>query len=430
VLRWLRSEAGQGTLEYGAILALVLVLLVAGGTAVAAPGIANGVGRGVQRALCAVASGASCSAHERQACTVRSTETGGSVTAKLAFVRLGGGLGLLRAEQSDGSVDLTLLEHLAGGVEASVGAEGHLRLGRVALGGGGLLTAQAVASLGGGRSWHLAGRQAADALQRRLVRVLAGKGASALPVVGAPLAVAQHALGVGEGEELPAPDAVTEGGGASLSAHGDLSGVLDLDAALGAAVGRRTERATGRRTWYLEVEHSGALALTGGVARLGADAQATLALTFARDGTPSELSVTATGSVAGSLALPAALGRGAGGGQHGARSAEVAASLDLTQPDDLAAVRRLLAALRPGAGVADAPAALGAVGARLAGHGRVEVRRYGADRSELGAGGQVGAGAEAGVDVSVTRATSRLLDAWTRPGGGAWERRVDCLEAT
>jgi hypothetical protein len=55
------------------------------------------------------------------------------------------------------------------------------------------------------------------------------------------------------------------------------------------------------------------------------------------------------------------------------------------------------------------------------------VRRYGLDRTELGAGGQVGVGMEAGVDVALTRATSRLLDAWTRPGGGAWERRLECV---
>ena len=169
------------------VLALVLLLLAAGGAAVAAPGIANGVGRGVQRALCEVASRGvlRCGTSAARA-PCAAPRRGGAVTAKLAFVRLGRGLGLLRAEQSDGSVDLTLLEHLDGGVEASVGAEGHLRLGRVELGGGGLLTARAVASLGGGRSWHLRRRGAADALQRRLVHVLAGKGASALPVVRPP----------------------------------------------------------------------------------------------------------------------------------------------------------------------------------------------------------------------------------------------------
>jgi Flp pilus assembly pilin Flp len=424
--RLLRSEAGQATLEYGAVLALVLLLLVAGGTAVAAPGIANGVGRGVQRALCQVAGGADCTAQERSPCTVRSTQTGGSITAKLAFVRLGRGLGLLRSEQSDGSADLTLLEHLDAGVEASVGAEGHLRLGRVELGGGGLLTAQAVATLGGGRSWHLAGDEAADALQRRLVEVLAGKGASALPGVGGPLSAVQQALGVGEGRALPEADAVTARGGVRGSVHAEVSGLLDVEAALGAALGHRVERGTGRRTWYLELEPSAALALTSGVARLGADAQASLALTVARDGTPIEVAVTATGSVAGALALPGALGRGAAAGQHGTRGVEVAAALDLAQSDDLAAVRRLLRALSPGPGAADAPGALGDLGARLASHGRVEVRRYGLDRTELGAGGQVGVGMEAGVDVALTRATSRLLDAWTRPGGGAWERRIDC----
>jgi hypothetical protein len=427
VLRRLRAEPGQATLEYGAVLALVLLLLAAGGAAVAAPGVANGVGRGVQRALCQVAGRGGCDAQERRACTVRSTRTAGSVTAKLAFVRLGRGLGLLRAEQSDGGVDLTLLDHLDAGLEASLGAEGHLRLGRVELGGGGLLTARAVASLGGGRSWHLADADAAERLQRKLVHVLVGEGASALPVVGRPLAAVQHVLGVGEGEELPAPDAVTTTGGVRVSAQGQAGNAVDLEAALGATAGRRVERATGRRTWYLEVERSAALALTGGVARLGADAQASVALTVARDGTPLELAVTATGSVAGSLALPGSLPHGAGAGAERARSVEVATALDLAQPDDLAAVRRLLGALRPGPAAAGAPGALADVGARLAGHGRVEIRRSGVDATEVGAGLQGGAGAEAGVDASLTRATSRLLDAWTRPGGGAWERRIDCL---
>jgi hypothetical protein len=72
-------------------------------------------------------------------------------------------------------------------------------------------------------------------------------------------------------------------------------------------------------------------------------------------------------------------------------------------------------------------AAARALGEAVVRDGRIEVTRYGRRERRYSAGVEAALGAEAGVEVGLTRSQAELLDAWTRPPGGGWERRGDCL---
>ena len=415
-----RRTDGQASLEYTALLALVAIVVAVGGGLGMAPSIVNAVGRQMRTALCRVGAGR-CEALERQACTVRSRSTDGAVTAKLAFLRVGRGYGLLRSERSDGTVELTLLEHLDVGAEAGLGAEGHLEVGGVHLGGGGLLQAEAVARLGGGRSWSVPDGRAADRLQRRLVEVLAGRVGSSLPVVGPVAGILQHVTGRGAGRSLPEPDERTTTARATLELGAQGAGTsLSGEASLTLAVQRRRD---GSSTRLLSVDGTLAGELMDGVAGRQGRRAVSIAVVHDPGGRPVELTVTTTRSLSASAGLgklpPELQGQGTRG-----EEAEVAATLDLTSPAERAAADTVLAALArrdPRA----AAAAVGGLG-RLLEDARVEIRRTRTDEAALGGGGEVAAGAKVGVDVRVTRGASRLRDAWSRPEGGVWERRVDC----
>lgn len=417
-----RRADGQASLEYAALLALVAIVVAVGGGLVVVPRIVNAVGHQMRVALCRVGAGR-CEALERQACTVRSRSTDGAVTAKVAFVRVGRGLGLLRSEQSDGTVKLTLLDHLDVGAEAGLGAEGHLELGRVRLGAGGLLQAEAIARLGGGRSWTLRGREDADRLQRRLVEVLAGHVGNSLPVVGPIAGILEHVTGHGASRPLPTSDEQITTARATLKLAGEGPGVsLSGEAALTMGIQRRRD---GSSTRLLSVEGSLADALMDGVAGEQAGRGVSIAVAHDPRGRPVELTVTTTRSLGGSSALgklpPELRGQTSRG-----EDAEVAATVDLTSPANRAAADAVLAALAhrdPRA----LTAAAGGLRELLEDQARMEIRRIRTDKLALGGGGEVAAGAKLGIDVEVTRSGSRLRDAWSRPEGGVWERRVDCL---
>lgn len=422
---WWTSRRGQATLEYVAILGVVAVLIAVAGAVAAGPAIANGVGRGFQRALCLVAH-AGCATVDARPCTVRTASTGAEVTAKLAFLRVGGQAGLLSAERSDGSVSVTLLEHLEAGLSAGVGAEGHLRLGGIEIGEGAVAELEAVARLGGGRVWHVRDAAAAKALQRKLVDVLAGDAASGIPLLGPALHVAQHLLDVGDGRKLPPPSSFVLDARTGLLASLKSPDGSELSAALGVAVGMTRDVASGRRSVLLRLDGDAGAVLVGALGRLSGSAVASLELTYDRSGRPVEMTVAGIGQAVGSLGgedvLPALLSA------HLGRGAKVTAAvvLDLADPSALQAVDRMLRALSP-SGVGDLGAATRALATLLADDGRLDVQRYGTRESDFGAGVEAGLGVQAGVDAKVTRATSELLDAWTRPPGGAWERRIDCL---
>src|SRR5437899_8166293 len=120
----MRRQEGQASIEYAALLVVVAAILVTATALVAAPGIVNAVTRGFRRGLCVVGGG-DCLATERRPCVVRTATTAGEGMLAIGVVRLGGGMLLLREKRSDGSVDVTLLDHIDAGVAVRLGAEAH-----------------------------------------------------------------------------------------------------------------------------------------------------------------------------------------------------------------------------------------------------------------------------------------------------------------
>jgi len=150
-------------------------------------------------------------------------------------------------------------------------------------------------------------------------------------------------------------------------------------------------------------------------------------VTFDRDGKPTELELTGEGTASAFAALQGGTGRTGGGVDERAQNAEITATLDLTVPAHLATARALLRALAPGhqAQLAGATLALGRAVARA---GRLELTRYGRQEDKYAVGAEASLGAGVGAEVEVTRTESALRDALTRPAGGVWERRTDCLD--
>ena len=103
----MRAQAGQSTVEYGALLLVALVLFAVIAAGASATGVADGVVAQMARALCR-ATGHGCDSLAIEPCVTRSTRRLREGSARLAFIRLSGETGALRERHSDGSVVLTL----------------------------------------------------------------------------------------------------------------------------------------------------------------------------------------------------------------------------------------------------------------------------------------------------------------------------------
>jgi hypothetical protein len=113
---------------------------------------------------------------------------------------------------------------------------------------------------------------------------------------------------------------------------------------------------------------------------------------------------------------------GAGDSDTGGRRWELGARIDLRDPEVAAAWD----AFRHDA---SDPAAIRALVARIRERAHLDVRSY-AQRSESdGVAAGIALALKAGGEVDYTRDRSRLLTAATRPPGGLWEQRIDCVGA-
>ena len=419
------AQRGQASLEYvGALGVLAAVLVLAAGF-VGGGVVLNGVLRGLERALCRVAGG-DCLATELAACTVRSKETGGQLGLKLTFVRLGGSLALLREELSDGSVDVSLVDGLDAAPTAGLGASGGVRLGSARLGGGAITRAELLVRLGRRRVWHRADAGSADRLVEDIVEhVAAGAGERSLPFVGTELRRAARAVGVLD-DRLPVPDVTALSAGLEGVAEAGLGELGTATAGLAMSLGGSRDRATGRRTLVFAVDGQAGAALSraAGGMELGGSGGATVSVTFGRGGEPVELAVGVAGAGRGDLRLGLPRHRGGAGG---AERVELSARLDLGRPANRAAYDAFFAALGrgPGHSLALARAAV-ALTRQVGAAARRDLARYAVDAKHYGADAEVALGARAGASVKLSQTTSLLRDAWTRPAGGAWERRTDC----
>lgn len=408
----MRSTRGQATVDYVALIA-VLAILFGAGLAVAgvgAPSVINAVAGQMRHALCLVGGGP-CPDRRSQPCVVASARDSRRFAVSVVIVRVDSDHYLLREEMSDGSVRLTVSDGGAGGVEVGAGAratatDGGRRKGR---------SAEARAGIQGTVRWEKVyvakDRRAADAIER------------ALRERRTPTAKPREVFYEGGSRLLGRADVSKGGAGASLES---LSQVM---------LGGRRDKRTGETTIGLGARHSrwGAVTIAlGGPA--GSDrGNAGLTLKLDRGGKPIELAFTAAGTLDGGAGLSpslqralggAAKGRTAGGSASasgvGGRRWEISARVDLRDPLVSAAWKRFKR--HPTSGDA-----IGALGTALRDQGSIDARVYRTSSTSDGAAAGVSLGVRVGGEYEHTVENSRLLGASSRPSGGLWETRVDCL---
>ncbi len=406
-MRSLRSERGQATTDYVAIIALAALLLAvgAGVATAAAPGVVNAVVGQLGRALCLVVGG-DCPIAPRRPCTVASTRDAQHGAVDLGIVRLGDDRYVLRERLSDGTIRLTLAVRDGGGVEGGVGGRVDVDLGghkisveREARGGiGGVL--------GHGEVFYARDERAADAL------------------------LAAHLRGDGpRASEVFAEGGVRAFGRVSGKSAGGPGG--QLDGLTSAILGARRDRRNGQVTVSLGAGASGtgivSVLIGGGAGVL--DGQAVLGLTLDRHGRPAELTLSATGRATSGATLPKGIADAVVQAADprtqtstGGRRWELGARVDLRDPVVTGAWRAFRRAPTSGA-------AIRGLGEALRGHATVDVRTYALDSSTNAIGGSVALGIRFGGEYEHAVDRARLLAAARRPPFGLWEARTDCLEA-
>ncbi|HEV7808286.1 MAG TPA: hypothetical protein VGO80_20935 [Solirubrobacteraceae bacterium] len=405
----LRSDHGQATLDYVALIAVLAVLIgaaaaVAGGGAASMTNVVLGQ---MRRALCIVTGGA-CPVQRELPCIVAGDRETYHVALSLAIVRIDSDRVVARERLSDGTIRLTVSRRRGAGIEGGVGGRARLTFKGRTTGSERGARGAAEGVLGWGEVFVARDDRQADEILRALRR-------PRVPIVGGPRP----------------REVVVEGGVRALGSIGLGAGEIgaSLDGIGEGIAGVRRDMRTGDVTISLGASGSSwALVSALAVAPSGsADRQAGLALTLDRRGRPTELSLTASGALAaGAALLPSLTGpRGvamAQAGDMGGRRWELGARVDLRDPGVAAA----WAAFRRDP---TNPAAVRALAAQLRERAHLDVRSY-AMRSDFdGVAAGIALGLRAGGELDRTRERSRLLTAATRPPGGLWEQRIDCVDA-
>ena len=165
-----RSQRGQGTVEYVAIIALVALVLAAAvaGAAGLGPGIGNAVVGQVRHALCIVAARACEEQVAERPCVVRTARDERRESVSLGFVQLGAGRVVLRERLSDGTLRLTVLHRGRAGVTAGFGSSTRVRVGGVEVDVGAHAQGTVAGLVGGGQVFEVRTAAEADAIVRRL----------------------------------------------------------------------------------------------------------------------------------------------------------------------------------------------------------------------------------------------------------------------
>ncbi len=408
-MRAMGSERGQATVDYVALIAVLALLIVPTAAAVAGggPGVANAVLGQLRRALCIV-TGGMCPVHERRPCVVAGDSDTRHVAVSIAFVRLDEDRYVLRERLSDGTVRLTVAERDGAGLEAGIGARAKLKLKGRSIGVDREARGAIQGVLGHGKVYLAKDDRAADGLLRSIQR-------RALPFGG------------------PRPrQVIFEGGirGLGRVGLGGPAAGIGLDGVAETIVGvRRDERSgeisislgTGGWGWAL------LSAVRAGPTGIG-EGDVGLVLTLDRRRRPIELALNATGTVAGGSKLPFGLAGpiGIGAGDRDAnvnmrgRRWELGARVDLRDP----AVAAAWKAFRHDP---TSSATLRALGGRLRDRAHVDVRSYAVRSQSDGGALSLAFGLKLGGELFHTTDRSTLLSAATRPPGGLWEPRMDCV---
>lgn len=402
----LRSQRGQATTDYVALLALVGVLIAIAATlaAVGAPGLVNAVRAQMAHALCVV-TGLACHVDRSPPCTVAMRRETRHYGLNLALVRLDKDRFVVREQLSDGMVRLTVIKRYAAGAETGLGlrvqVDQDLRAGGI----GREAKAGAQGVLGTGSIFY-----ARDA--REAERIV-------------------HALDRGDRTPVsPREDVIETGvrGLASLKGGGQLAS-LNLDSTSMRMLSLRHNLQTGATTIVLSMRDMGsalAAAAVGGPTG-SLDANAMLALKLDRHRRPVELSLLAGGTVSAgaklsrALAAPLALSDSNDVPANIAgRRWEFGARVDLTDLEVAAAWKRFR-------GSPMSLAAIRGLGRALRDRAFLDVRTYRARTSSNGTSFGLAVGLKLGAETDHSMERFDLLAASSRPPGGLWEPRVDCV---
>jgi len=397
-----RSQRGQATIDYVALLAVVAVLVAIAATlaAVGAPGMVNAVRARVEHALCVV-TGRVCRVDRPRPCTVTLRRETRSYGLNIAILRLDKDRFVVREQLSDGTVRLTAVSRYGAGAQGGVGANVQVNqaegIGREAK-----LGAQGV--LGRGQVFYARDAREADRVVRALQR--------------------------GDRSPIGPREVVVEGGLRGMaSIKGGPHVGLDLDLTSLRMLALRRDLRTGATTITLSTRDIGsalAASVVGGPTG-SLDAGTALALRLDRHRRPVELSLLATGTVAAgvrlskSLSAPLALNDGDDvPANAGGRRWELGARADLTDPAVATAWRRFR-------GSPASPAAISGLGQALRERAHLDVRAYRMRSSSAGTAVGLSLGFRLGAETEHEIDRFNLLAASSRPPGGLWEPRLDCV---
>lgn len=397
----MRCSRGQATVDYVALIAVVAVVLtlaLAFATA-GAPGIVNAVARQFRHALCAVGGG-SCPDLRPRPCTVASRRDTRHYAVSILVVRVDDDRYVLREVMSDGTIRLTTARSGAFGGEVAVGGRAKLMVKGREVGMTDELRAGVQAVLASGRTFVARDAREAAAVMRA----------------------------IGDDRRSPAREVFYEGGVRGVVTLGVGSSVAgaSLRALSGAMVGGRRDKRTGDVTLTVNAGGSawGALTVGLGGAIGTTDRAMTLGLTLDRHRRPIELSLSASGALAAGAApppglamVPRAMAMSVDGG---GRRWELAARLDPRDPLVAAAWRRFR----------DDPADSGAIralGEAIRDRAHLDLRMYRTRSTSTGAAAGIGQVVQISGEYDHTVENSRLLAASSRPSGGLWEQRFDCV---
>jgi hypothetical protein len=428
-----RDQRGQAAVEYVALVAIVAVVLLSA-VALTEGGVADRLLAGIHRGLCAV-TGERCprpgtDRFVLRPCPVARRERRERLGETIASVKLGSSGTLAIVRRSDGSASVTLADGSTAGIEGELGAHigvGRMRLGADARGSGGV-------TWSAGRTWDFASVAAARHFAARFgsKATIGGKLADNVRSVCSFLCAL---VGWNPHARPPKPDEVFTEGGPTASLAATLGeGAANLDAS--AVLGRRRLR-NGETTWYLRLAGagSGALAPPLNALALHAGGNAVLAYRLDPAGHPLDLTVSAAAEGSAGIAL-AAGGEGAAGvtAHVGAALAgrggliEADARLDLVDPANRAAARRLLASLTDPGSLPDAPVATTALANRVAQQATIDLRAYALQAAASGIDAAVGLGIEVGGGFERSTRGATLVDALTRLPGMPFLPRSDCAQ--
>jgi hypothetical protein len=400
-------ERGQATVDYTSLLAIVVVLLA--GVATLVPGAGNAVANAVSaqtaRAICIV-SGKSCPVDAPRPCSVAIRRDTRHYGLNLGLVRLDKHRFVLRELLSDGTIRLTVIKRYGAGLE--FGAGFRAQIDEEDLNSGGLKRELKVGGQGvrgTGKVYYARNAREADRIMQ--------------------------AIKDGDPSPVPARDTISEGGLRALAtlAAGSSLGGLGLDWTSTRLLAVRHNRQSGEDTISLTFGASGsavASSIVGGPTG-GFDASTMFALTLDRNHKPTELSLLSMGVVSGgaklskALATPLALG-----GQEdppsniAGRRWEFAARVSLADPEVAAAWKRFRRAPL-------SIAAARGLGQVMADRAALDVRTYRLRSSANGTSIGLAAGIKLGGEFDRAIDRFNLLAASSRPPGGLWEPRLDCV---